>query len=141
MKKVLALLATLGALTFASVAGAGIVDEATSTAGTDETAVVTLTSQAHLTTAFAVGVWSSAEVAGPVHVNYAVNCGNPGNDKSGSFDLLAGRFVSDAAYIWIGSPNIAAPWYGWDHCVATVTLSQFASSNDIALVGWLASHS
>ncbi len=140
MRKLVAVLATVGALALAGVAAGGVVDEQTSSVGNGQTAVVQLHSTVGPTTAYAVGVWSSAEVASPVHVNYSVICSTPGNSKSGSFNLLAGRFVSDAAYIWIGSPNIADPWYGWSTCVATVTLTQTAGDNDLALVGWLNSH-
>lgn len=139
MKRAIALLATVGALTFATVATADIVDEGTSSVGNNQTATVTLQDVSR-TTAFAVGVWSSAEIAAPVHVTYNVVCSTPGNNASGSFNLLAGRFVSDAAYIWIGSPAIADPWFGWSTCNATVTLTQTAGDSDVALVGWLASH-
>lgn len=141
MKRVILLLAILAAFLTAGVASAGIVDQEETTVGNNDVASVTLSASPHLTTAFAVGVWSSLEVAAPVHVTYAVVCDQPGNDRAGSFDLLAGRFVSDAAYIWIGSPAIAAPWYGWSHCQATVTLSQPGNGlEDHSLVAWLASH-
>lgn len=139
MRKTITLLATITAFALANIATAGIVDEGQNTAGTGETATIILHNVSH-TTAFAVGVWSSAEVAAPVHATYTITCSTPGNNKSGSFTLLAGRYVSDAAYLWTGSPNIADPWYGWATCNATVGLTQTAASNDITLLGWLSSH-
>lgn len=143
MRKAIALLATLATLTTASVAGAGIVDQASTTVGNNDTATVTLSAAAELspTTAFAIGVWSSLEIAAPVTGTYQINCANPTNDRSGSLTLTAGRFVSDAAYLWTGSRAVAGPWFGWDVCSATVTLSQAGNSlQDHSLVAWLNSH-
>lgn len=140
MRKTILLLATITAFTLTNVATAGIVDQAQNTAGTGETATITL-HNASTTTAYAVGVWSSTETPTPVHVTYAITCAHPANNKYGSFDLLAGRYTSDAAYLWAGSPNIAGPWLGWDSCDATVGLTQTAGGNDFTLIGWLASHS
>lgn len=139
MRHVITLLAILAAFTLATVGNAGIVGEAQSTAGTGETATITL-HNASQTTAYAVGVWSSTETPTPVHITYTIACTHPANNKYGSFDLLAGRYVSDAAYLWAGSPNIAGPFYGWDTCDATVGLTQTAGGNDFTLIGWLNSH-
>lgn len=143
MRKLIALLAATVALATAGVAGAGIVDQGQTTVGNNDTATVTLVSPAELspTTAFAVGVWGSLEVAAPVSVSYSINCAHAINDRSGSLTLTAGRFFSDAAYLWIGSPAVAGPWFGWDVCSATVTLSQAGNGlEDHSLVAWLNSH-
>jgi hypothetical protein len=143
MRKVIALLATITALATASVATGGIVDQEQTTVGNNDVATVTLISAAELspTTAFAVGVWGSLEVAAPVTVNYQINCAHAINDRAGSTTLTAGRFFSDATYLWIGSPAVAGPWFGWDTCSATVTLSQAGNGlEDHSLVAWLASH-
>lgn len=142
MRRIIALLAILGAFTLASIATAGIVAEGQGIADSGDTALVTLNSGVAPITAYAIGVWSSREVAAPVQVNYHVVCEHAANDRHGNLTLLAGRYVSDAAYIFVASPTIAGPFYGWDTCVVTVTLTQTASAdNDIALIGWLASHS
>lgn len=143
MKKLIALLATIAALATAGAAGAGIVDQDTTTVGDNDTATVTLTAAAELspTTAFAIGVWGSLEVAAPVTGSYQINCANPINDRSGPISLTAGRFFSDAAYLWVGNPGVAGPWFGWDVCSASVTLSQAGNGlGDHSLVAWLASH-
>jgi len=153
MRRAIALLAILAAFTYAAAANAGqgvqtpcpisgpVVDCQAITVGDLDTATVTMTITPHLTTAFAIGVWGSNEVAAPVQINYHVTCEHPGNNRSGSIQLLAGRFVSDAAYIWVGSPTIAGPFYGWDTCGATVTVIQPGNGlADHSIVGWLASH-
>lgn len=156
MRKLIALLATLTALAAASVAAAGtpaaacpepqpypIVDCQQTTVGNHDVATVTLTAltEQSPTTAFAIGVWGSLEVAAPVTVSYDIDCAHPGNDREGAFTLIAGRFFSDAAYVWVGSPGIAGPWFGWDVCSASVTLSQPGNGlQDHSLRAWLASH-
>lgn len=156
MRRKLALFVAVAAaaLALAGIASAGtpvqtpcpvagpVVDCAQITVGNAQTATVTVGARASQspTTAFAIGVWSSLEVAAPVTVNYAVECQHPINSRSGSTVLTAGRFFSDATYIWTGSPLVAGPWYGWDVCETTVTMSQASAGTDHSLVGWLASH-
>lgn len=141
MKKVLSIIVAALALALAGTAAAGIVDERTGVAGSGDVAAVHLASLVGPTTAYAIGVWSSREVAAPVQVTYRVFCQDPANNRDGSLTLLAGRFVSDEALLFTASPAIAGPWYGWDTCVIDVSLTQTASAdNDVALVAWLASH-
>jgi hypothetical protein len=138
MKRILALLALVASLAVVGAASGQIVDEETSSVGDGQTASVTLLDVSR-TTAFAVGVWSSLEVAAPVTGEYSVTCANPANNRSGPISLIAGRFVSDAQYIWVGSPAVASPWYGWDTCSVAVTLRQ-GGAEDHSLIAWLASH-
>ena len=138
VKKVLALLTLIASLAVVGAAQGLTVTEGTDSVGNGDIASVTLNDVSR-TTAFAIGVWSSVEVAAPVQVQYDVICANPANNRSNTITLLAGRFVSDEAYIAIMSPQVANPWYGWDLCTATVTFRQ-AAATDHSLIGWLASH-
>lgn len=153
MRRVILLFAIIAAFTYAATANAGqgvqtpcpisspVVDCQAITVGDLDTATVTMTISPHLTTAFAIGVWGSLEVASPVTVTYAINCAHAANDRAGQLTLTAGRFFSDAAYVWIGSPAVAGPWFGWDVCSATVTLSQAGNGlEDHSLVAWMNSH-
>jgi hypothetical protein len=156
MRKLIVLLAALAALASAGAVAAGtpaqascpepqpypIVDCEQVTVGDADTATVNLHARAELspTTAFAIGVWSSVPVAAPVTGTYAINCANNINDRAGSFVLTAGQFFSDATYLWVGSKDVAGPWFGWDVCSASVTLSQGTQGSDHALRAWLASH-
>ena len=138
MKRVLTLVSLIAALAVSGTAMGGIVDEETASVGTGDIASVTVLDVGR-TTAFAVGVWSSLEVAAPVQVQYSTTCEHPANNSSGLLTLLAGRFVSDSAYVWVGSKAIAGPWYGWDVCSTVVTLRQ-PGDTDHTLVAWLNSH-
>lgn len=155
MHKTILLLAIIAAFTITNIATAGqgaqtpcptsgpVVDCQAITVGNLNTATVTIGARLSQspTTALAIGVWSSLEVAAPVNVNYNVTCAHPGNNRAGSFNLLAGRFVSDAAYIWVGSPAIAGPWLGWDSCETTIVVSQAGNGLvDHSIQAWVASH-
>lgn len=142
MRKLVAVLATVGALALAGVAAGGVVDQRETTVGDNDAATVTLTTPVlNTTTAFAVGVWSSSPALRQVFVQYTIRCVNPENSRTGEVTLYAGHGEADAQLIWAGAKTVAGPWYGWGSCLASVTLTQFGGfGQDHGLVAWLVSH-
>jgi hypothetical protein len=147
----IALAAMVAALALAGVAGAALVPQGsaenavvTDTAGNFDTAAVQLTVPAGPTTRIVVGGWSSATIAAPLHFSYVVSCGHPGNSTAGAFSVVAGRNVNgagDGIVIFTASPLIAAPWYGWDTCSATINVSQDGDgTEDHSIAAWVANH-
>lgn len=142
MRKLVAVLATVGALALAGVAAGGVVDQQETTVGDNDAATVTLTTPVlNTTTAFAVGVWSSSPALRPVLVQYTIRCVNPENSRTGGLTMYAGHGEADAQLIWAAAKSVAGPWYGWDSCLASVTLTQLGGfGQDHSLVAWLVSH-
>ena len=137
-KTVLVLAAAATALALAAPSSAGIFVQRTDEARAGEAAVVTF-NITRTTTAFALGVWGSPEGARPVTVTYSVDCLNPLNDRAQTFQLVAGRFLADAAFLWIGNRSVGTPWHGWDTCNLSAIVSQTAAT-DHSLIAWIVSH-
>jgi hypothetical protein len=138
-KTIVTLAAAVGLLAAATGASAAVlVEQATIYGGSTPGHTIQLDGT-RTTTAYAFGVWTSHLTPLPITYTANIDCVHNANDRVVSGVLSAGRFVSDAAYLWFGSPAVAGPWRGWDTCSIALLVSA-PLENDDSMIAWLVSH-
>lgn len=138
-KTIVTLAAALGLLAATTGASAAVlVQQATIYGATTPGRTIQL-GGTRTTTAYAFGVWTSNPSPLPVTYTANIDCAHNANDRVVNGVLSAGQFVSQAAYLWFGSPLVAGPWRGWDTCSIALLVSAPLDPDD-SMIAWLVSH-
>lgn len=140
MRKLIALLAAVAALTFGAVgANAGLVADRTAEGSGTQSINIALTDT---TTRYVLGVATAPDTA--VEVTYSVICDTPANSvNTHTFNLFytASQFPTGALFaLWTGAAGIGSPWHGWDTCSLFAQVNADFGDEEGTLKAWVSSH-